>query len=277
MSLYFVTALKAEAAALIDHYRLKARTPKGLFPVYESNTEAHACALVVSGIGKPAAAAATAYLHSLMGEPRDAVWVNVGIAGHHTREVGELVIANKVTDAATQRSWYPPQVLKHTLSTEALITVDRPETDYPKPVMYDMEAAGFYSIASKCSSMEFVQSCKIISDNQQSPADDINRDYVKRLLENNINILADFVKRLEQYATEWRRINAMPEAYDHFVQQWHFTVTQQNILKTQLRRWQVLLPDQVCDISAYKSCRNASEVLSSLGDMLDKRPVKFGM
>ena len=92
----FVVAYKAEAAALISHYRLEQQQQQE-FPLYSADD----IALVISGSGKSNAAAATAYLYGKTGFHRDAVWINLGIAGHAVDAPGNTSLASKVIDVAT--------------------------------------------------------------------------------------------------------------------------------------------------------------------------------
>ena len=85
--IHFVVALPAEGKPLIDRYGLRRRTLRSDYPIYEGND----ITLIVSGIGKVAAAAATACLHASTNDHRPGVWLNVGIAGHSQRPVGDGV------------------------------------------------------------------------------------------------------------------------------------------------------------------------------------------
>ena len=87
--LRLVVALSAEARPLIEHYRLERDSEARAFKVFRRDD----VALVVAGLGKVAAAAATSFLHLAAGGGRNAVWLNVGIAGHGSRAVGEAVLA----------------------------------------------------------------------------------------------------------------------------------------------------------------------------------------
>ena len=132
-------ALPAESRPLIDFYRLKPRAAKGAFRIYRNES----IALVVSGVGRIAAAAATAYLHAVTDEQRNCGWLNIGIAGHAEHTVGTGILASRITDSSTGTSWVAAPVPDLTISTGPLVTVEAPETHYPETVMYDMEAAGF--------------------------------------------------------------------------------------------------------------------------------------
>ena len=73
-----LTALAAEAKPIASWFNLRRMLPERGFPVYRNQH----VALVVAGVGKTNAAAATAYLYARSGCPADAIWVNVGVAGH---------------------------------------------------------------------------------------------------------------------------------------------------------------------------------------------------
>ena len=84
-------ALHAEAQPLIDGFSLESRAHRGLFPIYSAQGRA----LVVSGVGKLAAAGAVAYLNTVLGERNDICWLNVGVAGHPQRRCGEALVARR--------------------------------------------------------------------------------------------------------------------------------------------------------------------------------------
>src|SRR3989338_8741295 len=140
----FVIALACEARPIVERYELKAIPRSEPFRVYEGNGKR----LIVSGVGKIRTASATAFLHAFSGALRNQVWINLGIGGHSERAIGEGVLAHKITDHASGQSWYPPILFEPPCATESILTVDRPETEYREPWVYEMEAAGFYDTAS---------------------------------------------------------------------------------------------------------------------------------
>jgi hypothetical protein len=173
-----ITALRAEAEPLIEHYDLRRLRPQGLFSVYESPH----LALVISGVGKISAAAAVAYLHTILGEPGATAWVNIGVAGHRLCPCGQGIIARRIIDAASGRNWLLSPPIALCTSNAPLITVDTPETEYPKNAMYDMEAAGFYFMARRCTTKERIQCYKVVSDNQRVSTTDVSFPEVSRLI-----------------------------------------------------------------------------------------------
>lgn len=171
--LRFVVALEAEARPLIERYGLARDSHRG-FKVFRRDE----VALVVSGVGKTASAAATSYLHLAAGGGCQAAWLNVDIAGQRGRPVGEAVVAHKIRDFASERCWYPPQVLTLPCVSDEVLTVDRPENDFEEPAVYDKEASGFYDAACRFATAELVQCLKVISD---GPGSDLTRLTARRI------------------------------------------------------------------------------------------------
>ena len=197
-----VVALKAEARPLIRHYKLHNRHADSALPVYLGTD----MALIVSGPGKTAAASATAWLQGLtQGNQRNA-WLNIGIAGHATYAIGDGRIANCITEHATNRSWYPPQVHNLDIATGRLLTVDSPENDYSVDTLYDMEAAGFYPAACRFSSSELVQCFKVVSDNRQHANTKITAKHCEQLVASQlktINSLVEALGKMQKRCNSW--------------------------------------------------------------------------
>jgi hypothetical protein len=185
-------ALHAEAQSLIGNYSLARRSHRGLFPVYSTP----GLALVVSGVGKLAAAGAVAYLNTLLGEPDDCGWLNVGVAGHPKRRCGEGLLARRITEAASGRSWILRTDIAPQLECERLITVDAPETEYAEPAMYDMEAAGFYASARLCTDKERIQCFKVISDNRSNTPSQLTPTRVRRLIDDHLEDVERLIQGL---------------------------------------------------------------------------------
>ena len=120
------------------------------------------------------------------------------IAGHKSHSIGTLILADKIIDTSSEQCWYPAHSIKHTIQTAELHSVDQPETNYKNAVLYDMEASGFYSIASKCTTRELAQCFKVVSDNTESP---INKLIIKKsggLIENALpEIISSILKNCE--------------------------------------------------------------------------------
>ncbi len=202
--LRFVVAFEAEARPLIEHYGLDRDDATSAFKIYRQGD----VALVVSGIGKAAAAAATSFLHLAAGGERDAVWLNVGIAGHGTRAVGEAVLAHKIVDRGSGRSWYPPLVFKAPCATDQVTTVDRPEREMAAPGAFDMEASGFVAIACRFASAELVHCLKVVSDGPNTELESLTPRVARRLVEKNIPAVEAVAEAYGRLSDELRRAGA---------------------------------------------------------------------
>ena len=185
-------ALRAEAKPLIDYYELKPYSPKGLFRVFKNEE----IALVISGIGKIAAAAATTFLYTVLGQYPHRGWLNIGVAGHAERAIGEGVLAHRIMDMATEKTWHSQPIVEHIIPTDRLITVDTPEINYRDSAMYDMEASGFYAIACRFTQLELVQCYKVISDNLATPTSTIVPRRVEQLIVAKLDEIDGLIAKL---------------------------------------------------------------------------------
>jgi len=186
-----VVALQAEAGPIIEALDLVQDRPAGIFPVYCNGS----LSLVVSGIGRTHCAAAVTHLFHRTAQSVDQAWLNIGIAGHQQAPIGSVLLASRITEHASGRSWYPPYVLDVKLLRSPLVTVDEPERHYPDCCAYDMEASGFYQIACRCSTGELVQSLKIISDNSGSDLD-LTADQISLLIADQMSAIESTVGQL---------------------------------------------------------------------------------
>ena len=257
--MFLVVALQAEAQPLITHFGLSCESPMAVFRIYRRAS----MALVVSGVGKSLSAAATGYLCGSSDGWRSAPWINVGVAGHRNVDVGELIVANKIVDQSTAHSWYPPQLVSNVVNS-TLITVDEPEETYPERAAYDMEAAGFFPAATRCSSGELVQSIKVISDNPHQSIASLNARSIEQLITKNVSKIEQFINRLSELSTEIKVLphhGSLPESWAN---RWSFSVTQGHRLRRLLQRWRALIGDAETLDSALSACKDGAAVLTAL-------------
>ena len=264
-----VTALTPEALPLIEHYQLEQVDSDPLFPLYRNDT----IYLVVSGIGKTLAAAATAYLHTKSGELPNQPFLNIGIAGHHRSIAGAARVANRITDQSTGQTWYPPQIIRDSMERSALITVETVEREYAEDAAYDMEAAGFYPIAWRASSAELVQSLKVISDHPGESVAHLDLQRIEGLIGNCFDEIDGLVKALQDLAGIV--VSTTPEPYrlEPFVERWHFSVTQRHRLRRVLARWAVLAKGEDPLTSVPSGCPSARHTIEALENALLAKPL----
>jgi hypothetical protein len=204
--LRFVVALQAEARPLVERLGMKP-FGEGPFPVYRGD-EAW---LIVSGHGKAASAAATAYLHLTAGGAPGRVWLNVGLGGHGQRTLGEGVVAHKISDAASGAAWYPQLVVDSPSPTVPVLTVERVEEEYAPPSVYESEAAGFFPTACRFSVAELVHCYKVVSDNPDATLSRrMSGAAVEELIAGNAGKIEAFAQDLAGLARELQAILAHP-------------------------------------------------------------------
>ncbi|MBI4358803.1 MAG: hypothetical protein HY584_05840 [Candidatus Omnitrophica bacterium] len=267
--IYFVVALPSEAKPLVNRYQLKLISSRTQFKVYG----ARQVFLIVSGVGKIRVQEAVRFLYEHTGSIRNSVWLNVGIAGHSSYPVGTAVLAHKVADQITQESWYPPILFDVPCQTDSIVTVDRPETEYRDPFVYDMEASGFYKAAIQFSTVELVHCFKVISDNRRSSTKQVSKALTERLIQNRLGTLDSVVKKIEKIAERLPSIQIDETRLKQFLDHWHFTVTQQHQLRRLLARLEILEPKSAIWSSELGALSKSKDVLNFLESRINSLPV----
>ena len=251
-----VVALNAEARAIVEHFPLKRLPTRDRLPIYEGNQ----FRLIVSGMGRVAVAAATAYLRATFSESKSEGWLNVGVAGHPNLEVGTARLVHKIVEAASGRRWYPVFADKPPCESEVLHTVDAPVEDYPDDVLYDMEASAFFATAVAFSTAELVHCFKVVSDNRETPAPDNAFGFTK-LIADHITLVDRVVESLRESAREIADVEADPIEYADLVDRFRFTTSEQHRLLRLLRTKRALGLE---DTLALAGCASAREVLRAI-------------
>ena len=239
--IFIYAALPCEAKPLVEHFGLKKTTTIQPFALYCNQD----ICLTVTGLGKSAMAAGVAYSQALFASVEHPVLVNIGIAGHKNHELGSLFLIDKITDVDSRKSYYPPLVFKSPCRTASIQTVSRPQLNYDLQPLCDMEASAFYETAVRFSTGELIHCLKVISDNESSPAENIQPKQVASLI-------AAHIATIETLLAESSRLARMiivpePSLFEPLTQRYHFTVSEQGQLKSRLSRWAVLTHDQALE------------------------------
>jgi hypothetical protein len=266
-----VVALPVEAKPLIAHFQLERAGEARGFEIYEKE----GISLVVSGIGKTAAAAATAYLQAWTGNQPNAAWINVGMAGHRDLLLGEGILGDRITDRATGEAWYPPPVIEAPCPRAPLMTVDRVEEAFAEEWVFEMEAAGFYPSACRFASAELVQCYKIISDNASVPPRWLSRRQVDELIEARLPEIDAVVQETARLADELAASSKEPLEMQTLLNRWHFTSTERHRLHRLLQRWQVLAPDRDLLDSELARRKTGKDVLGLIQARIESLPVRL--
>ncbi len=239
--LNLVVAHRLEARPLIESLGLASAGRVGAAG-FETYSNEAGIRLIVSGMGKAAAATATRALAELPNadHPTDRhVWLNIGIAGHRSLPVGSSMLANKLVDAQTGQVHFPTLLLPGPASG-CLVTVNEAETEYPLEAAYDMEAAGFFAAARSAGPLELVQVYKLISDNPQHPTERVDRALIARLFADKRTEIIDFCTALRCLGDDYNLPRRPSPAIDKLLQSLRMSVSQQHQLRRLGQRLQAL-------------------------------------
>jgi len=220
----FVIAFQAEAKPIIEALQLS-KTDDRLFPCYQN--ERHR--LVISGLGKVRARKAVEHLLS-QGLEKNSCWLNVGIAGHGSLEVGNAFLAAKIQDEVDGGCFFPPLVHPTILPPSTLISCEQPSTAYLPDCGYDMEGHAFYGALLSETLREFVQVVKIVSDNPKSPINEITPAKATSMIETHVTSVLELTGEMEKCRAEILPSEEVGQIHQSLLRYHHFSVTRSHQL-----------------------------------------------
>jgi hypothetical protein len=239
--LIWVAALHCEAKPIIDFYHLKKSQSHHAFDLYQQgNIEC-----VVSGMGKNASAAATAWVAALNHDSRSIAWINIGTAGSAQHDIGTALLIHKITDEEPGRHFYPVPSINSEFEPAHCHTRNQPGIDYHPEQLYDMEASAFFDTASRFSSAELVQVVKVVSDNPSYQTGK-NKVAISELINRHIQPLARLALDLQAINESIARLEIEASDWQKFLACARFSQTQKVQLKNSLR----FLINQGCQADA---------------------------
>ena len=185
--LHLLTATHTEAKPLIHTFKLK-KKDFNEFHIYINKNKN--ISLTITGIGKINSSAATSYTAIIFNHCKNNVWLNIGICGHKIFQVGEIFLVNKVIDQSSSKVWYPSINFKTDIKQATCLTVDE-ITKYDENLL-DMELSGIQQTSLKFSTIEFVHSLKIVSDNENQSISK-SKNEITKLIDKKLNIIENFI------------------------------------------------------------------------------------
>ena len=260
--LVWVAALHCEAKPIIDHYRLKKSPAHHVFDVYLKDN----MLCIISGIGKTAVAAATAWIGGLNDSNGSITWINIGTAGSAVHTLGTPLAIHKISDSESNRCFYPVPLFSSGLESAHCRTLNQPSTDYHQQMIYDMEASAFFETASRFSSAELVHCLKIISDNP-SQQTGRNKARISELIHTHIDQLASFARSLIELNDQVARLEIKDADWKKFLACAHFTQTQQIRVNKSLRfllLQQYKIDDLIAQVSDQQSAQKIINYLENI-------------
>lgn len=224
--LIWVCALACEARPIIDRYRLRKARRDHAFDLYVGPN----MACVVSGVGRLASAAATAWCAARFDAEPALAWLNLGIAGAADFELGTLVQVAQIVDAESDQRFYPAATAKPMLPSATCLSLARAGDDYPPGKLLDMEASGFAASALRFSSAELVACLKVVSDNPHTQTGR-DRQAVSTLIAGRIDAIDAEAQRLLALVDELAAREIEPADWHALLAAAPFSETEQNRLR----------------------------------------------
>lgn len=230
--LILTTALLAEAKPLIQHFSLKKIFNDTPFPVFRKEN----IYLIISGIGKEKMLIALGYLLGFLNERVS--FLNIGLAGHASWELGQAALISKIEDEQTKEVFYPTFLKQYSLPYSSLITVSSWEKNFAKASLYDMEGSAFFKAASHFTTSEFIHSIKIVSD---TACLSFQKERASELVEKNLHFIEEVVCSLQELLLKLPpAMNILP-----LLEEVHFTETQRHQLKHILHKLKLYSSDEI--------------------------------
>ena len=171
--IYIVTALKPEAQAFIDRYKLTKKRLQNYTLFYNENIT-----LIISGIGVRNARLATQALIDNFDITDDDIYLNVGICAAPSSRytIGELIEIGAISYRNTHYSFD---------TDKQLLTCKDEEAETEQETVVDMESYGFYDAVLHNPAIKRFHIIKVVSDHFQPQT--ITKENTKSLLFNVID------------------------------------------------------------------------------------------
>ena len=170
---YIVSALKPEAQAFIDKYRLK-KESLGAYKIFRDKN----ITLIISGVGVDKARLATQALINQFDITDEDIYLNIGICGANDRyKIGELIEISKIK--------YKEQMYELNDDTKNEIYCSDEEIAEIKYDIVDMESFGFYDAVTHSTAIKRKYILKVVSDHFEPKK--VTKEVTKALLFNKID------------------------------------------------------------------------------------------
>lgn len=213
--IYVVTAMYAEAYAIITHFRLKKDISHTRFQVFR-NKETDIC-LIVTGSGSVPAAVAVAGICTEYGAGQGDFLLNVGIcAGIQGQDVsdkenpcriGEIFLCSKIREKSTGKTFYPDILYRHGFEEAQIVTgavayttANEDEMERGGFHLYDMEAAAVYQAGAYYFGPHQMSFLKVISD--AGDCGSVTAEKVKDLIGRKMESITEYIVCLQSIAHE---------------------------------------------------------------------------
>ncbi len=180
---YIVTALKPEAQAFVDFYKLKKSKLANYTAFMDENIT-----LIISGLGVTNARLATQTLINHFDITDDDIYLNVGICGASgSYEIGELLEIGSIVYEEDN----------YTFKNDKEITCVDSEVSAGDYNVVDMESYGFYDAVIHNPAIKNFYIFKVVSDHFEPHK--VTKDKTKSLIFNVINDINSSIKNMDSF------------------------------------------------------------------------------
>ena len=170
--IYIVVALKGEAQAFVDKYKLSKKNVLG-YSLFQNEY----MYLIISGMGVQNARLATQTLINLYDICDEDIYLNVGICGaNEVYEIGQLLAINAII---YQEQFYKLTQAERQINGQTLTCVDEPLSHVAHAIA-DMESFGFYDAVTHSPAIKNSFIFKVVSDHFEPLH--VSKDKAKMLL-----------------------------------------------------------------------------------------------
>ena len=253
----FVVALYSEALPIIEYYSLELTNYNHYANKIYKN-KSNNIWLILSGIGNKKAEKAVNSLYEISDLNHDALWINIGIAGHVSFNPGQLYEIKKVIYIKNDKTFYYSNSLLNCFEMHEICSVDNQEEVFNDNYIYDMESYGFIKAIEKNCLREQICILKIISDNAKSkPASykSFAYKYIKKNIETINKGLVDYANKIKRNDIDYNSVIALLN------QKYHITFYN-------YKKMQNLIP-QLMTIMSYNSIKTEIDNSKSLKGLIN--------
>jgi len=172
--IYIVTALKPEAQAFVDYFKLK-KSKLDTYTLFSNET----IRLIIAGMGVANARVATQTLINHFDITDDDIFANIGICGASKEyAIGELILCGALS--------YHGMFYRFSTKGAMIYCVDKEIENSTYPLV-DMESYGFYDSVIHNPAIKKFSIIKVVSDHFEPKK--VTKELTKSLLFNQINAI----------------------------------------------------------------------------------------
>lgn len=265
-----VCALMPEAAPIIDALQLREDEKYGALRIFGKDTPTPLC---ISGIGSHASATAVGLARACIAPEARPSFLNVGVCGHQSFEVGKAWLAHQVyAEQRPDHPLYPGFCERPTLPSDTLHTRLGVERSFATPGGYDMEGYGFLQAALSFACAEQCALLKVVSDGPGAHRDNqvfkLQAKKARALIAACMEVIQVQITTLQKRSAQLFEREAEPKALASLLDRARFSQAQRHRLTRLVMQWTARYPDKDIDPELFRE--SAQSGLDDLQEQLSQ-------